>query len=216
MACLALLVLSPLFIFAAVGIMVSSPGPILYRARRVGLYGAPFWLYKFRSMYVSGRAAGCAETQPASRITGANDSRVFRFGALLRRLKIDELPQLLYIVRGEMAFVGPRPEDPWIVEHHYSAEDWETLHVFPGLTSPGTIYYYLHAEQFVDSADPENSYIHGPLKTKLAIDRMYLRRASLSADLKILGRTAGILFGAFLGREQFVAVPETTLLNNRK
>src|SRR5260370_33124650 len=103
----ALICLSPLFLLVAAGIRLSSPGPILYRAKRVGIGGRIFTMYKFRTMHVNRGSAG-------SCITAQNDSRVFAFGSWLRYLKIDELPQLVNILRGEMSIVGPPPEDPKI------------------------------------------------------------------------------------------------------
>src|SRR5947209_559846 len=116
----ALAVLSPLFLLAALGIRLSSRGPVFYRARRVARGGEPFTMHKFRTMHVHQGAAPSA-------ITGPSDRRVFFFGALLRRLKIDELPQFWDVLRGKMSLVGPRPEDPRIVRDHYAPEHLETL-----------------------------------------------------------------------------------------
>src|SRR5437763_11728518 len=100
-----LALVAPVLAIAALGIRLASPGPVLYRARRVGRAGAPFTMYKLRTMH---------QRRPgrASRITGQDDPRVFPLGALLRRTKIDELPQLFNVLRGDMSIVGPRPEDP--------------------------------------------------------------------------------------------------------
>jgi lipopolysaccharide/colanic/teichoic acid biosynthesis glycosyltransferase len=189
LAAAALLLTAPLLAAIAIGILISDPGPVFYLAQRVGVRGVRFFMYKFRTMRI---AAG-----PGSRITGAGDSRVFPFGRLLRRLKLDELPQLLNIIRGEMAFVGPRPEDPWFVDRCYTGADRETLEVPPGLTSPGTLYYFTQAEASLDSADAEASYVSGPLKLKLALARAYVHDASAFYDvrlafqtIRILGRTA--------------------------
>lgn len=185
----ALLLMAPLLTVIAIGILISDPGPVFYLAERVGVRGVRFRMYKFRTMRIA--------TGPGSRITGAGDPRVFPFGRLLRRLKLDELPQLLNIIRGEMAFVGPRPEDPWFVDRYYTGADRETLEVPPGLTSPGTLYYFTQAEASLDSADTEASYVSGPLKLKLALDRAYVHDASAFYDLRlafqtirVLGRTA--------------------------
>lgn len=180
LAAAALILGAPLFAIVAIGIWLSDPGPVFYLADRAGLGGIPFRMYKFRTMRVT--------SAPASRIAGPADSRVFPFGRLLRRLKLDELPQLLNILRGEMAFVGPRPEDPWIVDHVYTAADRETLNVLPGLTSPGTLYYFTQAEPFLDSANAEASYIAGPLPKKLALDRAYIRKASALKDLRLVAQ----------------------------
>jgi lipopolysaccharide/colanic/teichoic acid biosynthesis glycosyltransferase len=194
LAAAALLLTAPLLAAIAVGIRISDPGPVFYLADRVGVRGARFRMYKFRTMRVS---AG-----PGSRITGATDPRVFAFGRWLRRLKLDELPQLLNIVRGEMAFVGPRPEDPWFVDRYYTGADRETLEVPPGLTSPGTLYYFTQAEASLDSADAEASYISGPLKVKLDLDRAYVREASAVYDLRLAFRTIRVLGRIAAGRRQ--------------
>src|ERR671923_1545938 len=104
---------APVLALAALGIRLSSPGPVFYRARRAGRAGSCFTMYKLRTMHQ--RRPG-----QASRITGQDDPRVFPLGALLRRTKIDELPQLFNVLRGDMSIVGPRPEDPAIVARHYT------------------------------------------------------------------------------------------------
>jgi lipopolysaccharide/colanic/teichoic acid biosynthesis glycosyltransferase len=185
LAALFLLLALPLLLLVAGGILIADFGPVFYVAERVGLHGVRFRMCKFRTMR---RAQGAG-----SRIAAARDPRVFPFGALLRRLKLDELPQLLNIVRGEMAFVGPRPEDPWFVEHVYTAQDRETLLVRPGLTSPGTLYYFTHAEQFLDAAGTEAAYVSGPLKTKLRLDREYVARATAGSDLRLIVETVWVL-----------------------
>ncbi len=195
LAAAALLVTAPLLAAIAIGIWISDPGPIFYRAERAGLRGVPFRMYKFRTMRIA--------SAPGSRIAESNDPRAFPFGRLLRRLKLDELPQLLNIVRGEMAFVGPRPEDPWFVDHAYTEADRETLEVPPGLTSPGTLYYFTHAEQFLDSGDVEASYISGPLKRKLALDRAYVARACAAYDLRLALQTIRVLGWVAAGRRDF-------------
>ncbi|HLH31559.1 MAG TPA: sugar transferase, partial [Terriglobia bacterium] len=142
LAGLAILVLSPVLLIAAAGIRLSSPGPILYRAKRVGQGGKLFTMYKFRSMHLP-------KGDYESRITSADDPRVFPLGAWLRFLKIDELPQLFNIIKGEMSVVGPRAEDPLIVEKYYRPEHYETLKMPPGLASPGSIFNYTHGERML-------------------------------------------------------------------
>jgi lipopolysaccharide/colanic/teichoic acid biosynthesis glycosyltransferase len=182
LAAAVLLPAAPLLAVIAIGIRISDPGPVFHVAERVGAGAVRFRMYKFRTMRI---AADIADL--GSRITGARDPRVFPFGRWLRRLKLDELPQLLNIVRGDMAFVGPRPEDPWFVGTYYTGADRETLEVPPGLTSPGTLYYLAH------EADNEASYITGPLKTKLALDRAYVRQASALYDLRLAVQTIRVL-----------------------
>ncbi len=185
LATIALLVASPLMTVIAIGVWISDPGPIFYFAERAGFRGVRFRMYKFRTM----RSASSS----LSRIAAVGDPRVFPFGRLIRRLKLDELPQLVHIVRGEMAFVGPRPEDPWIVDYAYTDADWETLTVLPGLTSPGTLYYFTEAEALLDEGDAEKSYMSGPLRRKLALDRAYVSQTSWVTDLRLVLKTIRVL-----------------------
>ena len=216
---------APVLVVAAVGIALSSPGPILYRARRIardrrrmvpgghadghvperrrqaGYHGREFTLYKLRTMHVHTSAV-------ANPITGRNDARVFGFGALLRATKIDELPQLINVIRGEMALVGPRPEAPEIVRSHYRADDLETLQVLPGLTSPGSLYYYTHCEAVLRDGDATQFYAEQVLPLKLKIDRAYIGNATPLYDLRVILRTIGVIAARLLGRQQFPDPPE--------
>jgi lipopolysaccharide/colanic/teichoic acid biosynthesis glycosyltransferase len=200
LASVALVAVTPLLAVAALGIRLSGPGPIFYRAQRLGLHGRPFTMYKLRTMRV-----GQAST---SVITARDDPRVFAFGAFLRRAKIDELPQLFNILRGEMVIVGPRPEDPLMVERFYRPVHHETFRVPPGLTCPGSIYAYTHGEAELDASDPERCYGERLLPVKLALDVVYVRRATLRYDLALIARTAWMLATALLGRRTFPLPPE--------
>jgi lipopolysaccharide/colanic/teichoic acid biosynthesis glycosyltransferase len=197
----ALICLSPLFLLAAAGIRLSSPGPILYRAKRVGIGGKTYTMYNFRTMHVNHGPAG-------SCITAQNDARVFTFGSWLRRLKIDELPQLINILRREMAIVGPRPEDPKIVNSHYTSDQLETLRILPGLSSPGSIYYYTHGEKTLNGEDSERRYVETLLPIKLALDIIYVREASVLYSLSIIHRTIWVILATALGKHNFPDPPE--------
>lgn len=197
---LALVVVAPLLAVAAVGIRLAGPGPIFYRAERIGQHKQAFVMYKLRTMRV-----GHAYT---SVITAKDDPRVFPFGAFLRRTKLDELPQLFNVLRGEMSIVGPRPEDPRMVERFYAPLHHETFGVCPGLTSPGSIYAYTHGEALLEARDPERCYAERLLPLKLALDLVYVRRASLGYDLALITRTAWVLGTALLGRRRFALPPE--------
>lgn len=182
---IALVVTSPLLLLAALGIRKASAGPVLYRAERAGVGGAPFTMYKLRTMHVGSADSG--------RITGTADARVFGVGAILRRLKLDELPQLVNVLRGDMALVGPRPEDLSIVREHYDAMMWETLTVPPGITSPGSLHYF--ADEASLPADPEAAeavYLERLLPAKIALDLVFVRNRSVRYEIEILIRT---LFG---------------------
>jgi len=187
-AAVALVVLSPLLAVAGLGIKLSSRGPVLYAAPRVGLHGQAFTMYKLRTMRLS--------TGERARLTSGSDPRVFPWGAALRRLKIDELPQLVNIVRGEMAIVGPRPEDPAIVSSGYAEWMMETLSVSPGLTSPGSLDYFAEERDLPD--DPETLeaiYLKRLLPKKLAADVVYVRNRNLAYDVQLVMRTLLSLVG---------------------
>lgn len=191
----ALVAVAPLLAVAAVGIRLASPGPMFYRARRAGLHNRPFTMYKLRTMHVAQAVS--------SVITPLGDPRVFPFGAWLRRAKLDELPQLFNILRGDMSFVGPRPEDPTMVERFYTPLYHQSFAVPPGLTSPGSLYAYTHGEARLDPHDPERSYGEDLLPVKIALDLVYVRHASISYDIALMARTAWMLVTALLGRERF-------------
>jgi lipopolysaccharide/colanic/teichoic acid biosynthesis glycosyltransferase len=201
LALLALVLSAPMFGLVAAGIRLCSPGPIFHKANRVGLRGQIFRMYKFRTMDLEHEVFQSA-------ITGKTDPRVFPLGAWLRYLKIDELPQLLNILKGDMSIVGPRPEDPGIVEEHYAAAHMETLSVLPGLSSPGSIYYYTHMERELGVGNPEQYYVERILPVKIALDRVYLREASRFYDAKIMLRTLWVVVCMFFGRRDFPEPPE--------
>lgn len=199
LAGVAIVVLSPLLLVVAVGIRLSSPGPVFYRAKRVGLAGRPFVMYKFRTMeHGSGGPA----------ISAKDDSRVFPLGAVLRKLKIDELPQLLNVLLGDMSLVGPRPEDEAIVAAHYTPLQRETLEVRPGLASPGSIYNYTHGEDLLHQGAAEDAYVEQLLPTKLALDLVYVRERSFLYDLAIIWRTMVTILSILVGVKEFAAPAE--------
>ena len=198
---LALLVLSPLLAIAAFGIWLSDRGPMFYRARLAGRDGRPFTMHKLRTMRVDHGTF-------RSVITAEHDPRVFPFGAWLRRAKVDELPQLINILRGDMSIVGPRPEHPDIVDRCYGPDHRELLRVRPGLTSPGTLYDYAHGEAIVGRADPERAYVERLLPLRLALDLVYVRRASVAYDLALIGRTVALIVAVVSGRRGFGEPPE--------
>src|SRR3989441_7052897 len=157
-------------------------------------------MYKLRTMHV--------DDGSRSVITAQRDPRVFAFGRPLRRLKIDELPQLVNVLRGEMSVVGPRPQHPDIVRSYYAPEYGETLRVRPGLSSPGSLYDSTHGEPLVGSVDPERAYAERLLPLVLALDRVYVRHASLWYDTTIVGRTLLVIAATLLGRRTFPDPPE--------
>ena len=203
-ASLGLLVAAPVLLLAALGIRLSSKGPVLYRSLRVGQGGGVFTMLKLRTMHADQRGR-------ISKITGHNDPRVFPLGRLLRKAKIDELPQLLNVLAGDMAIVGPRPEEPVFVARHYAPEHRETLAVRPGLASPGSIYNYTHGERQLAGADAERDYLERVLPVKLALDRVYVQRRSFGYDLRVIGRTLRVIVATMLGRAAFENPPELAM-----
>jgi len=179
-ASLGLLLLSPLFLLLAFAVQIDSHGSIFYRARRVGKDGRLFSLLKFRSMVVDADRRGPA-------ITSAGDNRITRVGRFLRRTKLDELPQLINVLLGDMSLVGPRPEDPRYVEL-YSPSQRRILSVRPGITSAASL-AYRHEEQLLIGPDWETIYRESVLPTKLALDLDYLSQRTLWSDLMLIWRT---------------------------
>jgi len=184
-AALGLALLSPLFLLVGLWIKLDSPGPVFYRAARVGRNGAPFRLYKFRSM-----VAGADRQVPG--ITATGDARVTRVGRFLRSTKLDELPQLINVLKGEMSLVGPRPEDPRYVAL-YTPEQCCVLAVRPGITSAASL-AFRHEEQLLAGEDWETLYREQVLPAKLAIDLAYLERRTAFSDLKLVFRTIAAIF----------------------
>lgn len=194
LALIALLVLFPIMLLAAIGIKISSNGPIFYKTKRMGMGMKPFTIYKFRTMRVGADKAGA--------ITGKNDSRIFPWGDFLRKTKIDELPQLLNILFGTMAVVGPRPEDISIVEKYYTDEEKRTLDVLPGLACPGSIFNYTHGDEYLKDDDTDEAYVNNFLHIKLALDIYYLDHWSLFYDAEIIVRTViAIVMTSVLGKK---------------
>jgi lipopolysaccharide/colanic/teichoic acid biosynthesis glycosyltransferase len=178
---IALLFLSPLFLVIALLIKLTSKGPVIYFQQRVGREGRLFQIAKFRSMRNYAEQCG-------SRITWRGDVRVTRIGKILRFLKIDELPQLWNVVRGEMSLVGPRPEVPHYVGR-YDARQREVLTVRPGMTDLASIHFRKEEHILSQSPDPERFYEDVILPHKLALNLHCLKKASFSYDLWLIAKT---------------------------
>ena len=181
---LGLLALSPVLLFLALWIKLDSPGPVLYRGKRVGQDGQPFLMYKFRTMVL-----GAEQQGPA--VTFRDDPRITKAGRVLRRTKLDELPQLFNVLKGEMSMVGPRPEDPKYVEL-YTPEQRQVLSVRPGITGPTQLEYRDEASM-LEAGSVDEEYVTRIMPRKLKLDLEYVRRRSLTGDLKILWRTVATL-----------------------
>ena len=177
---LGLIVLSPVFAVTWLLIKASSGGPVIFRAKRIGRGGRSIHVLKFRSMCVNAEHSG-------PRLTTADDPRVTWVGRILRRYKIDEFPQLLNVLKGEMSFVGPRPEDPKYVKH-YSAEERQLLSLRPGITSPASL-RFVNEESLLTGADWEAAYLERILPAKLALELEYVKKRSFWTDVVILFQT---------------------------
>jgi len=180
----ALLLLWPVMLTVALAVKLDSPGPVFFRHIRVGRFGVPFRIHKFRTM---------AQGVPGLEITVGADPRITRVGAWLRRTRIDELPQFIDVLRGTMSLVGPRPEVPRYVAHYPPGLRERALAVRPGLTDPASLAFIDEAEQLACSADPERTYIEDLLPRKLQLAADYAERASLATDLALLWRTLRML-----------------------
>ncbi len=187
-ATLALLLLWPLLLALALWVRLDSPGPALFRQERVGRHGRVFRIHKLRSMCADGPASGLALTVGA-------DARITRAGAWLRRTRLDELPQLIDVLRGDMSLVGPRPEVPRYVAHYPPGLRERALAVRPGITDPSSLDWLDEAAVLAAAADPEREYIERILPAKLQAAAAYAERATLGSDLRVLGRTLVVLLG---------------------
>jgi lipopolysaccharide/colanic/teichoic acid biosynthesis glycosyltransferase len=189
----ALLLLAPLLLLLAALIKLDSPGPVLFVQERAGRQGEPFRILKFRTMTHSIQA-------PGAQITAASDPRITRLGHTLRKWKLDELPQLVNVLRGEMSLVGPRPEVPRYVAL-YSEEQRKVLQLLPGMTDPASLAFRDESELLDGRSDAEAFYLEKVMPRKLDLNRRYQEEQNLLLDLKIvLATTVRVLLpgrGAF-------------------
>lgn len=177
----ALLVLSPLLLILGLAVLLTSKGGMIYRQQRVGRDGKLFWLYKFRSMRP-------ASDQQILLTIGTRDNRITPVGYFLRKYKLDELPQLVNILKGDMSVVGPRPEVPRYVDMNDPVMR-EVLLVRPGLTDLASLQYFDESDLLAQSDHPEQTYLQEILPAKLALNQQYIRQQSFWLDLKIIGQT---------------------------
>ena len=186
---IAMIILSPLYLFLAIFVKLDSKGPVIYKQKRIGKDGKEFILYKFRTMYVGADRKG--------KITvGHRDPRVTRVGYYLRKYKLDELPQLFNILRGDMSFVGPRPEVEKYVKL-YDEQQRKVLSVRPGLTDYASLEYVDESEILAKSDNPEQTYIEEVMPAKLALNLKYIEERNFLVDLKLILKT---IFKVFSGR----------------
>lgn len=178
---LALVVFSPLWIVIALAIVIESRGGVLYRQSRVGRNNRDFTLYKFRTMRTGSDKKGLLTV-------GDRDSRVTRVGYFLRKYKLDEFPQLINIIKGDMSIVGPRPEVRKYVDM-YTPEQLKVLSVRPGLTDYASIRYVHESEILARSDNPEQTYIDEVMPAKLTLNMEYIQNQSLWEDVKLIFQT---------------------------
>lgn len=190
-AVLFLIVFSPIYLLTIIIIKITSPGPVIYKAARVGKDGRLFTCYKFRSMRV--------DSGKVRLTTLENDDRIFPFGKFIRKTKIDEMPQVVNILKGEMSVVGPRPEDKENADKVYVGEYVHIMDVKPGLTSTASLYDYTHGELFED----EESYEKVFMPKKLKLELYYINHRTLWYDFVLILKTAWLIKLKTCGKKKF-------------
>lgn len=188
-ALISIIITLPFWLIAIVGILVSDWGPIFYTAHRIGKGNKPFKMYKFRSMRVA-KAANEVSLRP-------DEDRIFAFGHFIRKVKIDELPQLLNILNGTMSIVGPRPvaQDQFGL---FRTGKWNLAAEVPvGLSGPAALYDFIYGDQFTD----EKEYMEKVFETRRELEYVYVKKASFGYDLKMIVYTFICIFYAFVGME---------------
>ncbi len=180
-ALLILPMLSPLFVLASLAIVFESPGNPFYGGRRIGKGGKPFRMWKFRTMVSNADRIGGAISAP-------HDSRITQVGWFLRKTKLDELPQFFNLLLGNLTLIGPRPEDPGIVEE-YTPEQRRVLDVKPGITGPTQLRYTVLEAAIPENEDPERFYVKRLLNDKLCVDLEYINRRTFFSDCRIVLQT---------------------------
>ena len=180
-----LALLGPVMLLIAFLVRLDSPGSVFYRGKRVGRGGRLFYIIKFRSMVIGADRCGPG-------VTGAGDCRVTGIGRWLRLTKLDELPQLFNVLKGEMSLVGPRPEAPEYVRFYTEAQR-EVLNVRPGITGPAQV-AFRNEEEMLAGPDREEVYVRDILPQKLAIDLEYIKSRSELGDILIILKTLGAMF----------------------
>jgi lipopolysaccharide/colanic/teichoic acid biosynthesis glycosyltransferase len=176
-----ILILAPILLILALLIKLDSKGPVFYRQVRVGKNNEDFKIFKFRTMHVNADKLGLLTV-------GDKDPRVTNIGVFLRKYKLDELPQLINVLIGNMSFVGPRPEVRKYV-NLYSTEDMEILNVKPGITDYASIAYRDEAEIIRKAADPEKAYIEDIMPEKIKLNKVYINNYGILTDIKIIFKT---------------------------
>jgi lipopolysaccharide/colanic/teichoic acid biosynthesis glycosyltransferase len=190
----ALIVVSPIIVVVGLIIKLTSPGPVFYRGVRIGRYGVPFRMFKFRTMVINAENLGGSAT-------AEDDPRITPIGRFIRRYKLDEFPQFLNVLTGDMSLVGPRPEVKKYVDM-YNEQEKAILDLRPGITDWASIWNSNEAAVLEGSQDPEKTYEELIRPTKLTLQLFYARNCSLGMDLRILFHTfCKLLFEGWTPRE---------------
>jgi lipopolysaccharide/colanic/teichoic acid biosynthesis glycosyltransferase len=173
--------LLPFLAIIALMIKLEDGGPVFFIQRRIGYKGKPFYMWKFRTMVIDAEKKG-------SLITVGNDPRITRVGYFLRKYKLDEFPQLLNVLKGEMSLVGPRPEvEKYVVL--YNSEQRKVLDIIPGMTDPASIKYVNENEILAQADDPEKTYIEKVMPEKIKLNLEYAEKATCWSDFLIIIKT---------------------------
>jgi lipopolysaccharide/colanic/teichoic acid biosynthesis glycosyltransferase len=188
LATMGLIAFAPLMVLIAAAIKIETPGPIFFRQERVGRHGVIFRIFKFRTMVH-------VQTNQSPQLTVGGDTRITQVGIKLRGKKLDELPQLLDVLRGTMSLVGPRPEVPRYVAHYPEPIRTQVLSVRPGITDLASLRYRHENDLLAQAPDPEREYLEVILPTKLQYAVHYVQTQSLLGDLRILGLSLWVVFG---------------------
>jgi len=184
---LALIISLPLFLITAIAIKITSPGPVFFLGERIGIKGKPFKMYKFRTMVVGADKMGGPSTP-------IDDPRLIKIGGFLKKYQLDEFPQLINVLKGEMSLVGPRPEVKMYVDMMTEEERNIILSVRPGIVDLSSLWNFHEGEILKGSPDPEKTYLEKIRPEKLRLQIKYVKEKSFWLDLKIIFKTILKLF----------------------
>ena len=206
-SCLGFLILSPLIASIAFAIFIEDGGSPFFRQIRIGRYGRPFSMIKLRTMVHDAQQRGGV-------LTVGDDPRITRIGGWIRRYKIDELPQLLNVLKGEMSLVGPRPEVPYYV-NQYTPSQQKVLYLIPGITDPASIAYRHESQLLNESSDPEKIYVNVIMPRKNEINLAYAQSATLATDIRTIFHTLSHIIDWGLSRPQDLDLGLTPIIDIR-
>ena len=199
-ALIGFIILSPIFMIVALLVWLEDRGPVFFKQTRVGLKGKPFRLLKFRTMKVQ-------NSGPA--LTVGADNRITKTGLFLRKSKLDELPQLLNVIKGDMVFVGPRPEVEAFVKL-YSADQQQVLNLTPGITDVASLKYFDESERLAEAKDPHQHYVQTIMPDKIRLNLLYAKtRKNFLTDTKVIVYTLARAVGAGEKTKEFLKSYET-------